>query len=195
VSAGGRRCGWVDTTKADYVAYHDREWGVPVRDDRLLFELLILEGAQAGLSWYTVLRKRAAYRRAFARFDPEQVARFDEQRIAGLLADPGIVRHRQKIAAAVGNARCFLEVQAEHGSFAAYVWAFVGGRPILNRPRTPADCPARSAESEALSRDLGRRGFRFVGPTIMYAFMQAAGLVNDHLIGCFRRRQIIDAGC
>ena len=179
------RCPWAGSDPL-YQAYHDDEWGVPVHDDRTLFEFLILEGAQAGLSWITILRKRDAYRRAFAGFDVATVAAFDEERIATLLADPGIVRNRLKINAAVGNARAFLAVQREFGSFDAYVWGFVGGQPLVNTPTTLADVPAETAESRALSADLKRRGFRFVGPTIMYAYMQAVGLVNDHLVTCFR---------
>ncbi len=179
------RCPWAGSDPL-YLAYHDDEWGVPVHDDRTLFEFLILEGAQAGLSWITILRKRDAYRRAFAGFDPAAVATFDEARIAALLADPGIVRNRLKVNAAVGNARAFLAVQREFGTFNAYVWGFVGGQPIVNTPATLADVPAETAESRALSADLKRRGFRFVGPTIMYAYMQAVGLVNDHLVTCFR---------
>jgi len=185
------RCPWVDLSKPDYVAYHDVEWGVPVHDDRLQFEFLILEGAQAGLSWYTVLRKRESYRTAFDGFDPEKIARYDEVKIAQLLADPGIVRNRAKVAAAVNNARCFLQVLDERGSFAAYLWDFVGGRPIVNELHTLEDYPAVSPESEALSADLKRRGFKFVGPTIVYAHMQATGMVNDHTTDCFRRREII----
>lgn len=166
--------------------YHDTEWGVPVHDDRRFFELLILEGAQAGLSWTTILKKRAAYRAAYDGFDPAQVARFDARRQARLLADAGLVRHAGKIAASVGNARAFLAVQAECGSFDRYVWAFVGGRPRVNRWTRPAQVPARSAEAEALSADLKRRGFKFVGATICYAFLQATGLVNDHLVSCPR---------
>ena len=179
------RCPWAGSDPL-YQAYHDDEWGVPAHDDRTLFEFLILEGAQAGLSWITILRKRDAYRRAFAGFDVATVAAFDEERIATLLADPGIVRNRLKINAAVGNARAFLAVQREFGSFDAYVWGFVGGQPLVNTPTTLAEVPAETAESRALSADLKRRGFRFVGPTIMYAYMQAVGLVNDHLVTCFR---------
>ena len=179
------RCPWAGSDPL-YQAYHDDEWGVPAHDDRTLFEFLILEGAQAGLSWITILRKRDAYRRAFAGFDVATVAAFDEERIATLLADPGIVRNRLKINAAVGNARAFLAVQREFGSFDAYVWGFVGGQPLVNTPATLAEVPAETAESRALSADLKRRGFRFVGPTIMYAYMQAVGLVNDHLVTCFR---------
>lgn len=189
--ADGRpRCPWVDTRKPDYVAYHDEEWGVPVHDDRVLFEFLTLEAAQAGLSWYTVLRKREHYRRAFAGFDPARVARFTAARIERLLQDPGIVRNRLKVEAAVNNARCFLRVQAEFGSFDAYVWDFVGGRTIVNAPRQLADYQATSPESDRLSRDLKQRGFRFVGSTIMYAHMQATGMVNDHSVDCFRRAEL-----
>ena len=173
-----------------YLAYHDDEWGVPVHDDRTLFEFLILEGAQAGLSWITILRKRDAYRRAFAGFDPAAVATFDEARIAALLADPGIVRNRLKINATVGNARAFLAVQRELGSFNAYVWGFVGGQPIVNQWQSLREVPAETAESRALSADLKRRGFRFVGPTIIYAYMQAVGMVNDHLVTCFRHAPV-----
>lgn len=169
-------------------AYHDTEWGVPLHDDRALFELLILEGAQAGLSWSTILAKRENYRRAFDAFDPAKVARYDAAKLAALFADAGIVRHRLKLAAAVGNARAFLAVQREFGSFDRYLWAFVGGRPIVNRPRRRGDVPASSPESDALSRDLKARGFKFVGTTIVYAFMQAAGLVNDHWVSCPRHR-------
>ena len=179
------RCPWA-TSDPLYVAYHDNEWGVPVHDDRTLFEFLLLEGAQAGLSWITILRKRDAYRRAFAGFDPAAVAAFDEDKVAALLADPGIVRNRLKIRAAVDNARPFLAVQDDFGSFDTYVWGFVGGQPLINNWATLADVPAETAESRALSKDLKRRGFRFVGPTIMYATMQAVGMVNDHLVTCFR---------
>ena len=187
------RCPWVDLKKPDYVAYHDLEWGVPVRDDRAMFEFLTLEGAQAGLSWYTILRRRDGYRQAFAGFDPEKVARFDEARITALLQDPGIIRNRLKVEAAVTNARAFLRVQEEFGSFCAYIWRFVDGRPKVNELRTLADYPTTSPEAEALSRDLKRRGFRFVGPTVCYAHMQATGLVNDHSVDCFRRREILAA--
>lgn len=185
------RCPWVDLTKPDYVDYHDREWGVPVHDDRLHFEFLLLEGAQAGLSWYTVLRKRSAYRAAFADFDPERVARFGEAEVAALLANPGIIRNRQKVQAAVTNARAFLDLQQEFGSFETYVWRFVDGRPIVNQVRELADYAATSPESDALSKDLKRRGFKFVGSTIVYAHMQATGLVNDHSTDCFRRAEIL----
>ncbi len=185
------RCPWVDPTKPDYVAYHDEEWGVPVHDDRLQFEFLTLEGAQAGLSWYTVLRKRGHYRAAFDGFDPEKIARYDEAKIAALLADPGIIRNRAKVAAAVNNAQRFLVVQEEFGSFTSYIWGFVGDRPMVHELHTPADYRATSAESDALSRDLKRRGFAFVGSTIVYAHMQATGMVNDHTMDCFRRQEII----
>jgi DNA-3-methyladenine glycosylase I len=173
-----------------YVRYHDEEWGVPVHNDRRLFEFLILEGAQAGLSWITILRKRANYRRAFAGFDPQKVAAFGSRELRQLLADPGIVRNRLKLRAAIDNARAFRTIQKERGSFDAFVWRFSGGKPIRHRWRTPAQVPAKTHEAEALSRELVRRGFRFVGPTICYAFMQAVGMVNDHLVDCFRHREI-----
>jgi len=169
-------------------AYHDQEWGRPVRDDRVFFEFLVLEGAQAGLSWETVLRKRARYREVFAGFDPALVARFGERDVRRLLADPGIIRNAAKIRSAVGNARAFLAVREEVGSFSDHVWGFVGGRPLAARRVSMGDVPATTPEAEALSRDLRSRGFRFVGPTICYAFMQATGLVNDHLVGCPARR-------
>ncbi|HEU4371185.1 MAG TPA: DNA-3-methyladenine glycosylase I [Methylomirabilota bacterium] len=184
VTDSRRRCHWARDPLD--VAYHDGEWGVPMREDRRLFEFLLLEGAQAGLSWSTILRKRAAYRRAFAGFDPRRVARFGPREVRRLLADAGIVRNRAKIEAAVANARAFLAVQAEHGSFAAYLWGFVDGRPLQGRRRAPRDVPAETALSRALSADLKARGFGFVGPTICYAFMQAVGLVNDHTLDCFR---------
>ena len=187
------RCAW-SGTDALYVAYHDEEWGVPVHDDRLLFEFLILEGAQAGLSWITILRKRDAYRRAFDRFDPRKIARYDERKVAALLADAGIVRNRAKIESAIKNAKAFLEVQAEFGTFDAYQWRFVDGRPVQNRWRSMKEIPARSAQSDALSKDLKRRGFSFVGSTIVYAHMQAVGMVNDHLVGCFRHREVAKLG-
>jgi len=181
-----RRCHWCGTDPL-YVRYHDDEWGVPVHDDRHFFEMLTLEGAQAGLSWITILRKREAYRKAFAKFDPRKVARFDARARQQLLANPGIVRNRLKIDSTVSNAKAFLAVQKEFGSFDNYIWTFVGGHPKVNRPKTSAGVPARTAESDAMSRDLKRRGFRFVGSTICYAFMQATGLVNDHSFECFRR--------
>jgi DNA-3-methyladenine glycosylase I len=183
VSGDAARCGWAGSDPL-YVKYHDEEWGVPVHDDRRLFEMLILEGAQAGLSWITILRKRPAYRRAFDRFDPKKVARYDARRRRALMDDAGIVRNRLKIEAAVTNARAFLDVQREFGSFDAYIWRFVGGRPIVNRPATLKEIPATTPESDAMSRDLKRRGFRFVGSTICYAFMQAVGMVDDHLVSC-----------
>jgi DNA-3-methyladenine glycosylase I len=183
-----KRCAWARNPLS--VAYHDREWGVPVRDDRRLFEFLVLEGAQAGLSWDTILAKRENYRRAFDGFDPRRVSRYGAARKARLLADPGIVRNRAKIEAAVVNAQRFLALQEEFGSFSSYVWSFVGGRPLQRRRRSLAEVPARSAQSDALSADLKRRGFKFVGSTIMYAFMQAVGMVNDHAIGCFRYRAL-----
>ncbi len=180
-----RRCGWAGSDPL-YIAYHDTEWGVPVHDDRHLFEMLILEGAQAGLSWITILRKRDAYRAAFDRFDPRTVAAYDARKVRSLLRNAGIIRNRAKIEAAIRNARAFLEVQGEFGSFDAYIWRFVGGRPIRNTRRTLGQIPARTKESEAMSRDLKKRGFGFVGPTICYAHMQATGMVNDHLVACFR---------
>lgn len=183
------RCEWAGSDPL-YVAYHDHDWGVPVHDDRLLFEMLILEGAQAGLSWATILKKRAGYRSAFADFDPALVAGFDEANVADLLANPGIVRNRAKIAAAIGNARAFLAVQTEFGSFDAYIWRFVGGRVKQNAWAGLADIPAETAASQAMSKDLGKRGFRFVGPTICYAFMQAVGMVNDHVVSCFRYAEL-----
>jgi DNA-3-methyladenine glycosylase I len=179
-----RRCAWAEGADADYVRYHDEEWGRPVHEDRRLFEMLTLEGAQAGLSWAIVLRKRAGYRRAFARFDPRRVARFDARRRAQLRNDSGIVRNAAKIAATVSNARAFLAVQREFGSFDRYLWSFAGGRPRVNRPR--GALPARTPLSDALARDLKKRGFRFVGSTIVYAFLQAVGVVNDHARRCFR---------
>ncbi|MEZ5317331.1 MAG: DNA-3-methyladenine glycosylase I [Vicinamibacterales bacterium] len=180
------RCPWAGTDPL-YVRYHDEEWGVPVHDDRRLFEMLILEGAQAGLSWITILRKREAYRRAFDGFDIARVARFDARRKAALLRDPGIVRNRLKIESAVGNARAALAIQDDAGSLDGFLWQFVGGSPVRNRPKTMRDVPATSPASDAMSRELRRRGMRFVGSTICYAFMQATGMVNDHLLGCPRR--------
>jgi DNA-3-methyladenine glycosylase I len=185
------RCPWVDLTKPDYVVYHDEEWGVPVHDDRLQFEFLILEGAQAGLSWYTVLRKRDNYRAAFDGFDPEKIARYGDAEITTLLTDPGIIRNRAKVVAAVNNARRFLEVIEERGSFASYLWDFVDGVPLVNELHTLDDYQATSPESDALSADLKRRGFKFVGSTIVYAHMQATGMVNDHTVDCFRRGEIV----
>ena len=181
------RCDWVPEDNPLYVAYHDEEWGVPTHDDRDLFELLTLEGAQAGLAWITILRKREGYRAAFSGFDPAAVARFTQSDVERLMADPGIVRNRLKIESAVTNAARVLEVQEEFGSLDTYLWSFVGGTPLVGTWRTTAEIPAETAESRALSKDLKRRGFRFVGPTVCYAFMQAAGLVDDHIVGCFRR--------
>jgi DNA-3-methyladenine glycosylase I len=182
------RCPWVDLTKPDYVAYHDEEWGVPVHDDNKLFEYLTLEAAQAGLSWYTVLRKGEGYRRAFSDFDPAKVARYTQPRIEKLMLDTGIVRNQMKIEAAVSNARSFLKVQDEFGTFDAYIWGFVDGKPIVNRPKSLEDYPVRTPLSDAISKDLRLRGFRFVGSTILYAHMQATGMVDDHSAGCFRKR-------
>lgn len=182
------RCFWVPQEKPYYVAYHDEEWGVPVHDDRLHFEMLILEGAQAGLSWDTVLRKRESYRKAFAGFDPRRVAKFNDEKLEKLLLDPGIVRNRLKVFGAVKSAKAFLEVQKEFGSFDAYVWRFVGGQPLDGKRKGRGDVPAKTAESDALSKDLAKRGFTFVGSTIIYAYMQAVGLVNDHTVDCFRYR-------
>lgn len=183
------RCGWAGSDPL-MLAYHDDEWGVPLHDDRGLYEFLVLEGAQAGLSWSTILRKREAYRRAFAGFEIAQVAAFDEMRIQQLLQDAGIVRNQLKVRSAVSNAVAVLEVQGEFGSFDIYIWGFVGGKPIQNHWRTLGDIPAQSPEAVTMSKDLKRRGFKFVGPTICYAFMQAVGMVNDHTTDCFRYHQI-----
>ena len=183
-----QRCAWAKTEPS--ISYHDKEWGVPVHDDRLLFEFLILEGAQAGLSWETVLKKREGYRAAFDHFDPCVIAQYDRRKVAKLLADPGIIRNRLKIAAAIQNAKAFISLQEEFGSFDAYVWKFVGGRPQKHRLRTFKEIPSRTLESDELSKDLVRRGFKFVGSTICYAFMQAVGMVNDHSVDCFRYAQI-----
>jgi DNA-3-methyladenine glycosylase I len=180
------RCEWAAGGDDLMVAYHDEEWGVPSRDDRHLYEMLTLEGAQAGLSWSTILRKREGYRQAFAGFDPEAVARFGANDVERLLADPGIVRNRLKVESTVANAARVLEVQAELGSLATYLWQFVGGEPIVNRRRSLAELPGETAESRAMSKDLKKRGFRFVGPTVCYAFMQAVGMVDDHTVDCFR---------
>lgn len=183
-----KRCSWPGNPLA--VEYHDREWGVPVHDDRVLFEFLILEGAQAGLSWDTVLKKREHYRKVFDGFDPAKVARYGEKKKADLMLDAGIIRNRAKIEASVVNARAFLAVQEEFGSFAKYVWGFVGGQPVQGRRKASGDIPARTETSDALSKDLKKRGFKFVGTTIMYAFMQATGMANDHLAQCFRHREL-----
>lgn len=183
------RCGW-STSDPLYIDYHDKEWGTPVHDDRKLFEMLILEGAQAGLSWITILRKRENYRRAFDRFDAKRIARYDRHRVRQLLSDEGIVRNRLKIETTIGNAKAFLAVQKEFGSFDRYIWQFVGGKPRVSRRRTLKQIPPKTRESDAMSRDLKERGFRFVGSTICYAFMQAVGIVNDHVTSCFRYREL-----
>lgn len=185
-----KRCGWASLSDPLYLKYHDEEWGVPVHDDRTLFEFLTLEGAQAGLSWATVLKKRENYRIAFDGFEPRKVAGYNAAKVRSLLSNEGIIRNRLKINSAVANAKAFLSVQKDFGSFDAYMWGFVGGRPRQNRWRTMAEIPAQTKESEAMSRDLIGRGFRFVGPTICYAHMQATGMVNDHLVSCFRHRQL-----
>src|SRR5436305_6200487 len=189
MSAIVERCWWAGG-EGRMLTYHDEEWGVPVHEERALFEFLVLEGAQAGLSWSTILNKREHYRQAFDRFDPRKVARYDERRIAALLENAGIVRNRLKVAAAVKNARAFLAVQKEFGSFDVYIWRFVHGQPLQNRWRSREDVPARTAESDAMSKDLMRRGFTFVGSTICYAFMQATGMVNDHLVRCYRHKEL-----
>ena len=182
------RCTWAEGVGLNYIEYHDKEWGVPVHDDRTQFEFLILEGAQAGLSWSTILNKRDGYRKAFAEFDVEKVARFTKKRVEKLLLNPSIVRNRLKVASTVSNAKAFIAVQEEFSSFSDYIWDFVDGRTIQNRFKKDSDVPATSAESDALSKDLKKRGFKFVGSTIMYAHMQATGLVNDHVVGCFRHK-------
>lgn len=187
------RCSWCGSDPL-YVAYHDTEWGTPLHDERALFEALILDGAQAGLSWFTILKKRENYRRAFDGFDAERIARYGEADVARLLADPGIVRNRLKVAAAIGNARATLAIREEFGGLDAYLWRFVDGRPIVNAWRELAEIPARTALSDAIGKDLQKRGFKFVGSTITYAFMQGVGLVNDHLASCFRHRELTDTG-
>jgi len=182
------RCKWAEGVSLDYIEYHDKEWGVPVWDDRTQFEFLILEGAQAGLSWSTILNKRDGYRRLFADFDVRKVARFTKPRIEKILLDPAIVRNRLKVESTVTNAKAFLEVQKEFGTFSEYIWGFVGGKPVQNRFRKDSDIPATSPDSDALSKDLKKRGFKFVGSTIVYAHMQATGMVNDHVTGCFRHK-------
>jgi DNA-3-methyladenine glycosylase I len=182
------RCAWAGTTDPLMIAYHDGEWGTPSHDDRHLFEMLILEGAQAGLMWRTILHKRAGYRRAFDRFDAKKIAAYDARRVRVLLSDEGIVRNRLKVAATIDNAKAFLAVKREFGTFDAYIWQFVGGKPIVNRWKKLSDLPARTPESDAMSKDLKKRGFRFVGSTICYAYMQATGMVNDHTVDCFRYR-------
>ena len=188
--SGLRRCGWAEGTFPAYVRYHDEEWGVPVREDRTQFEFLVLESAQAGLSWATILKRREGYRKAFAGFDPDRVSRFRRPRIERLLQNPAIIRNRAKVEAAVNNAKRFVEVQQEFGSFSTYIWGFIGGSPRVNRWERDDEVPATSDESTALTKDMKVRGFRFVGSTILYAHMQATGLVNDHLVSCFRHREI-----
>jgi DNA-3-methyladenine glycosylase I len=190
VSTTRQRCGWAKLSNPLYVAYHDQEWGVPVRDDRKLFEMLILEGAQAGLSWETILNRRAGYRKAFAGFDPNKVAKFTRTDVRRLLADPGIIRNRLKVESAIDNARAFLELRKEHGTFHSWLWEFVDGKPVQNRWRTLREIPPVTEQATTLSKALKKRGFRFVGPTIMYAFMQAVGMVNDHVVDCFRYRAL-----
>ena len=181
-----KRCNWAEGVNLGYIEYHDKEWGVPVFDDRVQFEFLILEGAQAGLSWSTILNKREGYRKNFADFDPEKVARFTKKRIEKILTDPSVVRNRLKVESTVSNAKAFLAVQKEFGSFSKYIWEFVGGKPIQSKIKKDADVPATTPESDSLSKDLKKRGFRFVGSTIIYAHMQATGMVNDHVTSCFR---------
>ena len=184
------RCEWGEGSFDDYVTYHDEEWGVPVHDERKHFEFLILEGAQAGLSWATILKRRDGYKNAFANFDPRIVAEYDEEKIEEILLDPGVIRNRLKINSAVTNARLFLDIQNEFGSFDKYIWGFVNQKPMINKWQSMAQIPATSAESDALSKDLKKRGFKFVGSTIMYAHMQACGLVNDHKVECFRYKEV-----
>ncbi|WP_020402744.1 DNA-3-methyladenine glycosylase I [Gracilimonas tropica] len=185
-----KRCNWADDTFPEYIQYHDKEWGVPVHDDQTHFEFLILEGAQAGLSWSTILKRRDGYRKAFANFDPEKVARFDEAKVQELLQYEGIIRNKLKVRSAVTNAQLFLEIQEEFGSFDAYIWQFVGGEPIINHWENMKEVPASTKESDALSKDLKKRGFKFTGSTIMYAHMQACGLVMDHTVDCFRYEEL-----
>ncbi len=185
------RCGWAEGQFEDYIKYHDEEWGVPVHDDKKHFEFLILEGAQAGLSWATILKRREGYRNAFANFDVKKVAVFDEEKIQELLRDEGIIRNKLKVRSVVNNAQRFIEVQMEFGSFDKYIWSFVGGKPIVNQWKSMAEVPATTKESDALSKDLKKRGFKFVGSTIIYAHMQACGLVNDHTTDCFRYKEVI----
>ncbi len=181
-----KRCAWAEGTSLNYIEYHDKEWGVPVRDDRGQFEFLILEGAQAGLSWSTILNKREGYRKNFADFDPEKVARFTKKRVEKILTDPGVVRNRLKVESAVKNAKAFLAVQEEFGSFSDYIWGFVDGKPVQNRFKKDSEVPATSPLSDEISKDLKKRGFKFVGSTIVYAHLQATGIVNDHVVSCFR---------
>ena len=184
------RCDWCEDTFDEYVRYHDEEWGVPVHDDKTQFEFLVLESAQAGLSWSTILKKREGYREEFADFDVEKVARFDEQKIQSMLQNPGIVRNELKIRSAINNAQKFIDIQEEFGSFNTYIWSFVDGKPIINHWEKMGDVPATTKESDTLSKDLKKRGFKFVGSTIMYAHMQAVGMVNDHLVSCFRYKEV-----
>lgn len=184
------RCAWSGTDEL-YIDYHDKEWGAPLHDERRLFEMLILEGAQAGLSWSTILHKRAAFRKAFDNFVPEKVARYGEKKVAELLGNAGIIRNRAKIGTAIGNAKAFLAVQEQHGSFDTYIWQFVGGKPLRNHWKSLKQIPAETKQSQAMSKDLKALGFRFVGPTICYAFMQATGMVNDHVVDCFRYKQVL----
>lgn len=186
-----KRCQWAADTYAEYEQYHDEEWGVPVRDDKVHFEFLILEGAQAGLSWSTVLNKRDGYRKAFANFDVKKVAAFDEEKILNILEDPGIIRNKLKVRSVVNNAKCFLKVQQEFGSFSKYIWSFVNDQPIVGHWEKMSDVPATTPESDALSKDLKKRGFKFVGSTIIYAHMQATGLVNDHTVDCYRYKELV----
>lgn len=186
------RCGWAEGQFDEYIKYHDEEWGVPVHDDRTHFEFLILEGAQAGLSWSTILKRREGYRQSFANFDPEKVAKFDEEKIQELLQFEGIIRNKLKVRSAVTNAQNFLKIREEYGSFDNYVWQFVGGKPIVNHWTDMSNVPATTKESDALSKDLKKRGFKFVGSTIMYAYMQACGLVNDHTVNCFRYKEVAE---
>jgi DNA-3-methyladenine glycosylase I len=188
------RCPWVDLSKPEYVEYHDKEWGVPVHDDRCLFEFLILEAFQAGLSWYTILKRRNSFRIAFDQFDPAKVARYDDAKIGELLANTGIIRNRAKVLAAVNNAARFLEIQQQFGSFDAFIWSFIDNKPIVNELRKSEDYTSKSPESETISKALQKRGLSFVGPTIIYAHMQATGMVNDHTVDCYRRREIISHG-
>ncbi|MBT4289963.1 MAG: DNA-3-methyladenine glycosylase I [Deltaproteobacteria bacterium] len=187
------RCPWVDLSKPDYVKYHDQEWGVPGHNDQKLFEFLVLESAQAGLSWYTVLKKRENYRKAFNGFDPEKVAKYNDKKVEKLLGNAGIIRNRLKIQSTISNAQKFLAIVEEYGSFDAYVWRFVDGSPVVNHWKSLDDYPATSKASDVFSQDLKQRGFKFVGSTICYAFMQATGMVNDHSLDCYRRQQILDA--
>jgi DNA-3-methyladenine glycosylase I len=186
-----KRCPWGDSEEKLLLDYHDREWGVPVHDDNKLFEMLVLEGAQAGLNWVTILRKREGYRRAFAGFDPKKVAAFNSKKVSKLLEDPAIIRNRRKVESAVDNAKALLKIQKEFGSFDKYIWSFVGGKPIGNKWKRLSDVPVVTPEAERMSKDLKKRGFRFVGPTICYAYMQAVGMVNDHLVECYRHQQVL----